>query len=73
MTSNRILVTPRSITRAGHAALERLEAAGYDILFCTKGKQPDEAELLQLVPECVGWLAGVEPVSEAVIVIGPPR
>lgn len=67
MTSNRILVTPRSITRAGHPALERLEAAGYEILFCTKGKQPDEAELLQLVPDCMGWLAGVEPVNERVL------
>ena len=28
---------------------------------------PDEAELLELVPDCVGWLAGVEPVSERVL------
>jgi len=67
MGKKKILVTPRSITRSGHPALQTLEAAGYEILFCTKGKMPDEAELLRLVPDCVGWLAGVEPVSERVL------
>ena len=33
----------------------------------TPGALPDEAELLAAVPGCVGWLAGVEPVSERVI------
>lgn len=67
MADKKILVTPRSITRAGHPSLERLKAAGCEIVFCTKGKMPDEAELLELVPHCVGWLAGVEPVSEHVL------
>jgi len=67
MKSIKVLVTPRSITRAGHPALQRLEAAGCEIVFCTKGKMPDEAELLELVPDCVGWLAGVEPVRELVL------
>jgi D-3-phosphoglycerate dehydrogenase len=40
---------------------------GYDIVYCTSGQQPDEAELIRLAPGVVGWLAGVEPVSEAVI------
>ena len=31
------------------------------------GKAPSEQDLLRLTPEIVGWLAGVEPVSEAVI------
>lgn len=63
----KILVTPRSVTRSGHPTLQRLEAAGWEITFCTKGKMPDEAELLRLVPDCVGWLAGVEPISERVL------
>ena len=67
MANKRILVTPRSITRSGHPALRRLEAAGCEIVFCAKGKMPDEAELLELVPDCVGWLAGVEPVSQRVL------
>jgi phosphoglycerate dehydrogenase-like enzyme len=66
-TASRILVTPRSITRAGHPALRRFEQAGYEPVFCTRGQQPDEAELLRLVPDCVGWLAGVERVSARVL------
>ena len=61
--ANKILVTPRSLTRNGHPALERLTAAGFELVFCTPGKQPDEEELVSLVPGCVGWLAGVERIS----------
>ena len=62
-----VLVTPRSLTSAAHPALDRLRVAGLSTRFCTAGQLPDEAELLRLVPGCVGWLAGVEPVSPAVI------
>lgn len=65
--AGRILVTPRSLTRAGHPALKRLEEAGFEVVFCTKGSQPDEAELLGLVPACAGYLAGVERISARVI------
>ena len=65
--AGRILVTPRSLTRGGHPALKRLEEAGFEVVFCTKGKQPDEAELLSLVPGCAGYLAGVERISARVI------
>jgi phosphoglycerate dehydrogenase-like enzyme len=65
---SKILVTPRSLTRAGgHPALDKLRQAGHEILFCTPGQQPDEAELAELLPECVGYLAGVERISEAVL------
>lgn len=37
------------------------------MVFSTPGKTPDEMELLRLTPGVVGWLAGVEPVSERVI------
>lgn len=65
--TQRILITPRSLTRSGHPALARLEAGGYEILCCTPGEQPSEAELLRLLPGCVGYLAGVEPVSARVL------
>ena len=64
---DRILVTPRSLTASPHAAVERLRDHGFDVVYSTPGIQPDEAELVRLVPGVVGWLAGVEPVSEAVI------
>ena len=67
MTGNKILVTPRSITRDGHPALQRLEAAGYEVILSTPGQQPDEQELLRLLPGCIGYLAGVEPVGVKVL------
>jgi D-3-phosphoglycerate dehydrogenase len=63
----RILVTPRSLTREGDPALDLLREAGYEVVTSTPGKQPDEAELLRVVPSCVGWIAGVEPVSTRVL------
>jgi len=65
-TTAKILITPRALTRDGHPALDQLRAAGYTLVFCSEGQTPSEAELLQLVPDCVGWLAGVEPVPVAV-------
>ena len=62
-----ILITPRSVTERGHPALARLSAAGFEVRFCTRGKQPNESELLQLLPDCVGYLAGVEPISARVL------
>ena len=70
-TTAKILVTPRALTRDGHPALDQLRAAGYTLVFSRAGQTPTESELLQLVPDCVGWLAGVEPVSAAVIDAAP--
>lgn len=64
---NKILVTPRSLTKGGHPALELLKKAGYEVVFSTPGKQPDEDELMRLLPDCVGYLAGVEKVSSKVL------
>lgn len=64
---DRILITPRSLTSAPPPELEPLRQAGFDLVFSTPGRTPDEAELLHLLPDCVGWLAGVEPVSPSVI------
>jgi D-3-phosphoglycerate dehydrogenase len=67
----KILVTPRSLTRSGHPAFDRFRQAGYEVVFCTPGKQPDEQELLELLPDCVGYLAGVEKVPAAVLEAAP--
>jgi D-3-phosphoglycerate dehydrogenase len=63
----KILITPRSLTREGHPALERLKQAGHEVITCTPGKMPDEAELLRLLPGCAGYLAGVEKISARVL------
>ena len=63
----KILITPRSLTKEGHPALEQLKKAGHQVLTCTPGKMPDEAELLSLLPGCLGYLAGVEKVTARVL------
>lgn len=63
----KILITPRSLSKNGHPALDDLKQAGYEVVFATPGKQPSEAELLEILPTCTGYLAGVEPVSGEVL------
>jgi len=60
---NKVLITPRSLTRDGHPSLDKLRDAGYEILFATAGKQPSEDELIEKLPGCIGYLAGVERIS----------
>jgi phosphoglycerate dehydrogenase-like enzyme len=67
MSRGTILVTPRSVTRNGHPALDALREAGFNVKFCEPGQTPTEADLLRLLPGCVGYLAGVEKVSAAVL------
>lgn len=65
--SRRILVTPRSVTRAGHSSLRKLEAVGFEVVFCTPGTLPSEDELCRLVQDCEGYLAGVESITSRVL------
>ena len=67
MSKGKVLVTPRSISAGGHPALDRVAAAGYEVVFPAPGKQPSEAELVAAAAGCVGYLAGVEPISAAVL------
>ena len=64
---NRILVTPRSVTRNGHPSLQRLRDASYEVVLSKPGETPSESELIELLQGCVGYLAGVEPVSARVL------
>ncbi|MDP6526247.1 MAG: phosphoglycerate dehydrogenase [Kiritimatiellia bacterium] len=63
----KILVTPRSVTKNGHPSLEALRQAGYEVVFSTPGCFPTENELLELLPGCVGYLAGIEEISAKVL------
>jgi D-3-phosphoglycerate dehydrogenase len=67
----KIAVTPRSLSREGHPALEKLRQAGFEVVFPTPGRQPEESEIAAFLPECVGYLAGVEPVSREVLARSP--
>lgn len=64
---NRILITPRSLTSGPHPQIDRLRDAGFEVITSTPNALPTEAELISLLPGCIGWLAGIEPVSPKVI------
>ncbi|WDZ79083.1 phosphoglycerate dehydrogenase (plasmid) [Ensifer adhaerens] len=63
----RIAITPRSLSGSGHPILSRLMDEGFEIVFPAPGKTPSEEDLLRAIPGCVGWLAGVEPISVRVL------
>jgi D-3-phosphoglycerate dehydrogenase / 2-oxoglutarate reductase len=65
--NQRVLITPRSLTEKREPVLGLLEAAGFELIFASPGQVPTEEQLLELLPECVGWIAGVEPISERVL------
>lgn len=67
----RVAITPRSMSEAGHPALGLLSQSGYELVFPAPGRQPTEAELIASLPGCIGYLAGVEPVSRKVIEMSP--
>ncbi len=62
-----VLITPRSLTRERHPAFSLIENAGHTIVTSTPGVQPSEQELMKLVPEIDGYLAGVEKIGAAVL------
>lgn len=66
-TVETVVVTPRSVSRDGHPSLQAVSDAGYRIVFPAPGRQPSETELINAMDGCVGYLAGVEPVSAAVL------
>ncbi|MFO1067634.1 MAG: phosphoglycerate dehydrogenase [Geminicoccaceae bacterium] len=65
--AGKIAITPRSLSSAGHPALSELTERGYEIVYPAPGRTPTEDDLLRTVPGCVGWLAGVEPISHRVL------
>ena len=67
MSELRVLITPRSLTEKGHPALERLRVEDFELRLTSPGKQPSEQELLDKLPGCQGFLAGVETISARVL------
>ena len=63
----KILVTPRSLTKSGHPELDKLIRAGYELVFSSPGRIPDESELINLIKDCSGYLAGVEKITRRVL------
>ncbi|MCF7942937.1 MAG: phosphoglycerate dehydrogenase [Spirochaetia bacterium] len=63
----KILVTPRSLSQNGHELLSLLTEAGYKVITPFPGRQPSAEELQKVLPECIGYLAGVEKISGTIL------
>lgn len=63
MFKGKILVTPRSLSKKGHPGLKILEAAGYKVLTPFPGEMPETDQLMKILPDCIGYLAGVEKIN----------
>lgn len=65
----KILVTPRSLTRPGLDRVPELAPLRdrFELVPGPAGVVPDSAQLATLLPGCTGWLAGVEPITAAVL------
>ncbi|MEN6318027.1 MAG: phosphoglycerate dehydrogenase [Rectinema sp.] len=62
-----IIVTPRSLSKGNNPLLARIKDAGYNLVFPNPGKQPTEDELVEVIGDAVGYIAGVEPITAAVL------
>jgi len=67
----KILVTPRSLSKQGDPEIERLRNEGFEVLMPFPGKQPNEEELLSVVGDISGYLAGVEKITRKVMEHAP--
>ena len=71
MPPMKVLVTPRSVTRDGHPALDLLRGAGMEVVLGPAGRQPTADELRSLLKGCAGYLAGVEPITAEILAAAP--
>ncbi len=63
MQKGKILITPRSLSKNGHPGLTDLVKAGYELSIPFPGLMPSEEDLGEVLPGCIGYLAGVEKIN----------
>lgn len=63
----KVIVTPRSLSKEGHPLLDRIREAGYETIFPSPGAQPTAAQLAGCIGEAAGYLAGVEKIDAALL------
>jgi D-3-phosphoglycerate dehydrogenase len=63
----KVYIGSRTLTLKGHPALNRLQDAGFELIFGPPGKRPSEEDHLKILPECIAYLAGTEKISEKVL------
>lgn len=63
----KVIVTPRSLSKGEHPAIAKLRAAGFQPVFPAPGAQPTAEQLETVIADAVGYLAGVEKIDATLI------
>lgn len=64
----KILVTPTSFQpSSGNAALEKLQAGNYELVFNPERRPLEEEELIPLIEDCDGYIAGLDFITGRVL------
>ena len=63
----KVIVTPRSLSKGEHPLLELISSAGYQLVFPSPGAQPTEEQLAAVIDDAVGYVAGVEKIGAALL------
>lgn len=64
---NKVLTSPSSMGQCGSEPFDLLRADGYEIINNPYGRKLTEDEVIDLAKDCVGIIAGVEPLTARVI------
>lgn len=65
--SKRILITPRSFGKTSNVPFEMLEGQGYEIIRNDTGRSYTEDELLKVIEDADGVIAGLDPITRRVL------
>ena len=64
---NKILTSPSSIGQIGNEPFDLLKLNGYEVVNNPYGRKLTESEVISLANDCIGIVAGVEPLNSTVI------
>lgn len=64
---NKVLTSPSSMGQVGPQPFDVLKEAGYEVINNPYGRKLSEDEVIELAKDCVGIVAGVEPLTPRVM------
>lgn len=64
---NKVLTSPSSMGQVGPEPFNLLEENGYEVINNPYGRRLTEDEVIELAKDCIGIVAGVEPLTKKVI------
>lgn len=65
--NKKILISPSSFGKCGNEPLDLIRNNGYDIIINPYGRKLTENEVIDLGKECIGIIAGIEPLNAYVL------